>query len=225
MGTASSKKFIKNVAGALTEEAALTTSAGAADADKIPALNASGILDDSIVNASATVSAHKLAKLNASGVLNPALLNAAATSVGAADANKVVQLDSSGRIDGTMMPVGIGADSVSLTTSEAIASGDFVNIWNSSGAKVRKADATVAGKEAHGFVLVGAGAGASVTVLFEGTNSGVTGQTPGPVFLSTTAGLAAATAPSGAGNIVQRIGFATGATAINFQSQPPVTLV
>ena len=33
MGTASTKKIIKQVAGALTEEAALTTSAGAGDAD------------------------------------------------------------------------------------------------------------------------------------------------------------------------------------------------
>lgn len=225
MGTASTKKFIKNASGALTEEAALTTSAGAGDADKIPALNASGILDDTIVNASATVAANKIAKLNGSGILAPALVNAVNASAGAGDAAKIVQLDSSGRIDNTMMPVGVGADSITLTTSEAIASGDFVNIWNSSGAKVRKADATVAGKEAHGFVLVGVGAAASATVFFEGTNTGVTGQTPGPVFLGTTAGLAVAAAPSGSGNVVQRIGFAISATAINFQSQPPITLV
>jgi hypothetical protein len=225
MGTASSKKFIKNNAGALTEEAALTTSAGAGDADKIPALNASGILDDTIVNASATVAANKIAKLNGSGILAPALVNAVNASAGAGDAAKIVQLDSSGRIDNTMMPVGVGADSTTLTTSEVIAPGDFVNIWNSSGAKVRKADATVAGKEAHGFVLVGVGSGATATVYFEGTNTAVTGQTPGPVFLGTTAGLAVAAAPSGSGNVVQRIGFAISATAINFQSQPPITLV
>ena len=224
MGTASTKKFIKNVSGALTEEAALTTSAGAGDADKVPALNASGILDDTIINASATVAANKIAKLNGSGILAPALVNAVNASAGAGDAAKIVQLDSSGRIDNTMMPVGVGADSTTLTTSEAIASGDFVNIWNSSGAKVRKADATVSGKEAHGFVLVGVGSGATATVYFEGTNTAVTGQTPGPVFLSATAGLATTTAPSSSGNVVQRIGFAISATAISFQSQPPVTL-
>jgi hypothetical protein len=146
------------------------------------------------------------------------------TSAGAGDAGKIPALDSGGKLDSTLMPAGVGADSLSLTTSEAIASGDFVNIWNSTGAKVRKADATVAGKEAHGFVLAGVGSGAAATVFFEGTNTGVTGQTPGPVFLQTTAGLAGSTAPSGAGNIVQRIGFAVSATAINFQSQPPVTL-
>jgi len=224
MGTASSKKFFKNVTGTYTEEAALTTSAGAGDADRIPALNASGILDDSIINASATVSANKTAKLNASGILAPALVNGTVASAGAGDNAKFVQLGSDGKLDLTVLPTGVGADSLVLTTSEAIASGDFINIWNSSGAKVRKADATVSGKEAHGFVLVGVGSAASATVYFEGTNTAVTGQTPGVVYLSATAGLATSTAPSSTGNVVQRIGFATSATSINFQSQPPLVL-
>ena len=200
MGTASTTKYIKNNAGALTEEAALTTSAGAGDAQKIPALNASGVLDLTITNGKTT-------------------------SAGAGDSGKLVALDGSGRIDSTMMPVGIGADTATITTSEALSAGDFVNVWNSTGAKVRKADATVSGKEAHGFVLSAYGSSASATVYFEGTNTGVTGQTPGPVFLSTTAGVATSTAPSGSGNVVQRIGFAVSATAINFQSQPPIVLV
>ena len=58
----------------------------------------------------------------------------------------------------------------------------------------------------------------------EGANTGVSGQTPGPVFLATTAGTATSAAPSAAGNVVQRIGFATSATEINFQAQTPVTL-
>lgn len=200
MGTASTTKYIKNNSGALTEEAALTTSAGAGDAQKIPALNASGVLDLTITNGKTT-------------------------SAGAGDSGKLVALDGSGRIDSTMMPVGIGADTATITTSEALSAGDFVNVWNSTGAKVRKADATVSGKEAHGFVLSAYGSSASATVYFEGTNTGVTGQTPGPVFLSTTAGTATSTAPSGSGNVVQRIGFAVSATAINFQSQTPIVLV
>lgn len=199
MGTASTKKFIKNNTGTLTEEAALTTSAGAADADKIPALNASGVLDPTIVN----------------GII---------VSAGAGSSGKVVQLDASGKIDSTTLPVGVGADTQSITTSEALAAGDLVNVWNSTGAKVRKADATVAGKEAHGFVLAAFGSGVAATVYFEGTNTAVTGQTPGNVFLSTTPGVASATAPTGSGNVVQRVGFSVSATAINFQSQPPVVL-
>lgn len=147
-----------------------------------------------------------------------------ATSAGAGDAGKIPQLDGTGRLDTSMMPVGIGADTATITTSEALSAGDFVNVWNSSGAKARKADASVAGKEAHGFVLAGVSSGASATVYFEGPNTQVTGATPGNVFLSTTPGLSTSTAPSSAGNVVQRIGFAVSSTVINFQSQPPVTL-
>lgn len=192
-------KFLKNNAGVITEEAAATTSAGAGDDGKLVALNASGILDASIVNSKQS-------------------------SAGAGDAGKLAALDSSGKLDSTMMPTGVGGDSLSMTTSEAVAAGDLINIWNSTGAKVRKADASVAGKEAHGFVLAGAGGGASVTVYFEGTNTQVTGLTPGVVYLSTTPGLCTGTAPSASGNAVQRVGFATGATAMNFQSQPPIIL-
>lgn len=224
MGTPSTTKLLKQNAGTLTEVAALTTSAGAGDADKIPALNASGTLDDTILNASATSAANKVAKMNASGILAPAILNAKASSAGAGDAGKIAQLDAAGRLDVTMMPVGMGDDTASITTSEALSAGDFVNIWNSTGAKARKADATVSGKEAHGFVLAAASSGAQATVYFEGTNTAVTGATPGPVFLATTAGQATATAPSGSGNVIQRIGFAISATSINFQSNDPIVL-
>ena len=147
MGTASTTKYIKNNSGALTEEAALTTSAGAGDAQKIPALNASGVLDLTITNGKTT-------------------------SAGAGDSGKLVALDGSGRIDSTMMPVGIGADTATITTSEALSAGDFVNVWDSTGAKVRKADATVSGKEAHGFVLSAYGSSASATVYLKAQTLG-----------------------------------------------------
>ena len=200
MGTISTTKFIKNNAGALTEEAALTTSAGAADAQKVPALNASGVLD-------------------------PTIINAKATSAGAADAGKVVQLDGSGRLDNSVMPVGIGADTKVMVASEALAAGDFVNVWSDAGAfKVRKADATTGGKRAHGFVLSAVSSGANATVYFEGENTAVTGMTPGDVFLGTTAGRAQASAPTGSGQVVQRIGVATSATSVNFEPSQPIVL-
>jgi hypothetical protein len=146
------------------------------------------------------------------------------SSAGAGDAGKIPALDAAGRLDNSMMPSGIGADTASVTSSENLAAGDLVNIWNSTGAKVRKADATTAGKEAHGFVLSAVTSPAAATVYFEGSNTGVTGLTPGPQFLSTTAGVATATAPSGAGNVVQRVGFATAAAALNFQAGIPIVL-
>lgn len=201
MGTASTTKVLKNAAGTLTEETTLTTSAGAGDANKIPALNASGVLDATIVNAKTT-------------------------SAGAGDSGKVVALDSSGRIDPTMMPTGIGADTASILASEALSAGDQVNIYNNAGtANVRKADASTAGKDAMGFVLSAVSSGANATVYFEGTNTQLTGLTPGRQFLSaTTPGKTQATAPTGSGQVVQVVGFATSATAMNFQAELPITL-
>jgi len=148
------------------------------------------------------------------------------TSAGAGDASKIPQTDSSGRLDTSLMPVGIGADTNNITTSEALAAGDFVNIWNSTGAKARKADASTAGKEAHGFVLAAVGSGQSATIYSEGTNTQVTGMTAGVVYLSaSTPGQATSTPPSGAGQIVQRLGVAVSTTAINFQQNLPITLV
>lgn len=146
------------------------------------------------------------------------------TSAGAGNAGDLVSLDDSGRIDNSMMPVGIGADTSTISASETLAAGDWVNVWNDSGAKVRKADATTAGKEAHGFVLAAVTSGNPATVYFEGTNTQVTGQTPGPVYLQTTAGTGGATIPSASGNVVQSIGVAVSATAVNFERSAPVTL-
>ena len=146
------------------------------------------------------------------------------TSAGAGNAGDLVSLDDSGRIDNSMMPVGIGADISTISASETLAAGDWVNVWNNSGAKVRKADATTAGKEAHGFVLSAVTSGNPATVYFEGTNTQVTGQTPGPVYLQTTAGAGGSTVPSAGGNVVQQIGVAVSATAVNFERGVTVTL-
>ena len=201
MGVLSTTKFIKNVAGALTEEAMLTTSAGAVDAQKSPALNASGVLDLSIVNGKAS-------------------------SAGAGDAAKLVALDAAGRIHITMMPIGLGADTATVgVSSDNLVAGNLVNIYNNVGvATVRKADATLAGKEAHGFVIASTSTPNAAVVYFEGTISGLTGLTPGVQFLSTTPGGSSATAPGAPGNTVQRVGFATSATSLNFQSATPITL-
>lgn len=147
------------------------------------------------------------------------------TSAGAGDASKVPHLDANGRLDTSFMPSGIGADTKVITTSEALSAGDFVNIWESTGVKARKADASSAGKHAHGFVLAAAASGAAATVYFEGPNTSVSGQVAGDVYLSaTTPGLATATAPSGTGQVVQRLGVAVAATEINVEIHPSITL-
>ena len=160
---------------------------------------------------------------NNAGVLTE--IAALQTSAGAGDAGKIVALDTAGKLDNSFMPVGIGADTASIVASEALSAGDYVNVYDDTGtAKVRKADATTAGKEAHGFVLSAVSSAASATVYFEGTNTAITGQTAGVVYLATTAGAGSTTPPSAAGNVVQRIGFAVSATAMNFTSNQPIVL-
>lgn len=200
MGTASTTKVLKHDgAGAFSEETTLTTSAGAGDANKIPALGAAGKLDISITNGTVT-------------------------SAGSGDAGKLVALGGDGKIDVTAMPAGIGADTKVIVASEALAAGDFVNVWNSTGAKVRKADASTAGKQADGYVKAAVSNGGNATVYFEGPNTGLSGLTPGKVFLSTTPGLSTATAPTGSGNIVQKLGTAVAADEINVEFSDPITL-
>jgi hypothetical protein len=147
------------------------------------------------------------------------------TSAGAGDANKVVALDASGRIDASMMPVGVGGDTQVVTASEALTAGNWVNVYNNAAAfAVRKADATTPGKETNGFVLASFAPSAAATVYFEGTNTAVTGQTAGRVYLSTTAGAGTATSPTTVGQVSQLIGWATSATTVNFNSGPAYSL-
>lgn len=138
------------------------------------------------------------------------------TSAGAGDAGKIPALDGNGRLASSMMPAGFGAETKTIVASENLAAGDFVNVHNSSGLKVRKADASGGpGKKAHGFVLGAVTSGQNATVYYGNINNSVTGLTAGDeLFLSATPGVATATPPSTAGHIVQRLGVATATTEI-----------
>lgn len=147
------------------------------------------------------------------------------TSAGAGDAGKIPALDSTGRLDESMMPVGVAAETQSIVTTEDISGGSLVNIYVSTGVKCRKADATTSGKEAKGFVLASTTSGQSATVYFSELNTAVTGLTPGATyFLDTTAGGVNATAPSSSGNIVQEVGVATAAGVLIFQPKKSLLL-
>lgn len=147
------------------------------------------------------------------------------TSGGASSSGQIVALNAAGAVDITMMPSGVAADVVTLTASEAIAAGAFVNIWNNAGTPgVRNADGSTTGKQADGFVLAAIASAASGTVYLSGVNTGVTGQTAGLVYLSdTTAGSSTATAPTTAGHTLQQLGIAISATSIQFDPQAPIT--
>lgn len=148
------------------------------------------------------------------------------TSSGAGDAGKIPQLDSSGRLDASLMPSGIGADTEVMATSENLSAGDLVNIWSDAGTrKARKADASNS-RRAHGFVLASSTTPNNATVYFSGDITGLTGLTTGnAMFLSgSTAGASTATAPTTAGHLWQEIGSAGSTTMIVFRPMTPIVL-
>lgn len=172
MGTLSTvTRYLKVLAGVITEQAPITDSAGAGDADKIPAL------------------------------------------------------DATGRLSSTFMPVGITVETKSIQCTENLSAGNWINIYDVAGAfRCRKTDATSSGKIAHGFVLSAFTSGNNALVYMEGANTGVSGMLAGDVFLHTTAGAGTNTAPTGSGNVVQKIGTAVSATEVNFEPQEQIVL-
>jgi len=190
-------RFLALVLGRIKMIATIATSAGAADAEKIPSTNDSGVLD-------------------------PSLLNAATTGN-----SKVVLTKSDGTLDPAIMPAGIGAAVTNMVCSENLAAGNVVNIWNDSGTeKVRKADATSVGKEVHGYVNAAFTSGDVAAVYASDKITGLSGKTPGArQYLSTTPGALTQTAPTAAGNIVQCVGVAHNATSVSFAPEPPIELV
>lgn len=139
------------------------------------------------------------------------------TSAGGTDSGKMVQLDGSGRLDASFMPVGISAEVSVVPTSESLTAGNFVNIYNNASvATARKADATTSGKPAQGFVLASVTSPASATIYGISTkNTSLSGLTPGTdQWLSTTPGGSTATAPAASGNLVQELGTAESATSM-----------
>lgn len=152
-------------------------------------------------------------------------VTAISTSAGAGDANKIVATGSNGRLDSSLMPVGVGAATATIPASENLAAGDFVNVWNDSGTRrCRKADASN-NRPAHGFVTSAVTSGNNATVFQNGENTGLSGLTPGTLmFLATTAGTATATAPSSVGHIIQPVGYALSTTSILFEFDAPIVI-
>ena len=192
--------FLKNQNGAPSEVKTVEVSAGAADASKIPNTNAAGVLDATLTNAKTA-------------------------SAGSADAGTLVSRDAAGRIDISNMPVGVAAEVLTLTATEAIAAGAAVNHYLSGGVlKARNADAPT-GKQADSYAAAAVASGASGTFYLPGTvNAQLTSRTIGATQYLGTAGAWVETPPTGTGTIQQILGKASSATAATFTPWPPITL-
>lgn len=147
---------------------------------------------------------------------------ATVTSVGAGDAGEIVALDASGKIDVSILPVGVGPDVKILATTEDFSAGDYVNIFSDGGTPAaRLADASN-GRDAHGFVKAATVAPAVATVYFEGPNADLSGLTIGErVFLDTVGGVTQTPRVAG---LHQLLGYAVSTTEVNTDIDDCITL-
>lgn len=150
---------------------------------------------------------------------------ATVSSSGAGSAGDIVALDSSGRLDVSTLPVGVGPDVSTLTASEALNAGDYVNIYNDLGTpKARKADATN-DRPAHGFVKEAFASSDSAIVYFEGPNDDKSGLTPGSRYYLSGAGGISLTPPALPTYVIhQFVGIAVSATTINTDIDDEIVL-
>ena len=235
--------------GVAGEVDSIATSSGAIDAGKIPELDSEGLLDISffpegigsgtvsgISSSAGAIDAGKVPILDLAGLLDisffpdnigsNATISGITTSSGVVDAGKIPQLDSIGKLDISFFPnAGLSTSQyIGVTTSESLDAGDLVNVYNYGGAKCRKAYAT-AGRDAYGYVVSAVSYGSMASIYSSGNNASVTGLTPGQQYLSaTTPGKCTSTPPSGAGVVLQKVGFATSATSLTYQRELPITL-
>lgn len=140
------------------------------------------------------------------------------TSAGAGDANKHVALDSTGKLDLSVMPVGVGANTQTVPASEAIGAGKFVNYHDNAGTvNVRLADNSNS-RHAQGFVLTAVSSGADATVYPLGAeNTALTSLTlASRYFLGTAGGVLISTSiPTASGSIIQYLGVSRSATSLS----------
>ena len=125
----------------------------------------------------------------------------------------------------TFAPVRVGFDA---TTFEAVSDKDALYMRSADG-QVGKATAASGSSEAAnvvGFADSTKGSGETVKVLVVGIKS-MTGLDAGDLYYlsPTTAGAITATAPSGSGQALTRIGEAGTTTAFSIQIEPPILLV
>ncbi len=130
-----------------------------------------------------------------------------------------------GLLDISMMPSGIGPNTENIVASEAIAAGALVNVYSNAGVvNVRNADNTNTSKVANGFVLAPFASSGTATVYFSGIISGLSGLTPGTQYFLGTVGstIVAGSLPSTTGTIIQSVGIAFSASVLVFEMGDPV---
>ena len=149
-------------------------------------------------------------------------------SLGAASAGAVVGLGDDGLLHPSVLPAGVGANTVTAVASEALGAGKFIELYDDVGTlKARMADAGNA-REAHGYVREAVTLAASATVYRLNTvNASLSGLTPGAHYWLGTAGgvISAPLDPQTAsGQVCHYLGRAASATELVTVEYAPVYL-
>ena len=111
------------------------------------------------------------------------------TSAGAADDGKIIALDATGKLDSSFLPTGVGANSVVVASSENLASGSFINLYDNAGVLTARLADNSNNREAWGYVTAAVTSPANATVYRLNTvNGSRTGLTAGASYWLGTAG-------------------------------------
>lgn len=150
-------------------------------------------------------------------------LEALEVSTGVADASKPIKSDSTGRIDLSLMPVGIGPDTQEIICTENLSAGEFVNIYDNAGSVAcRKADRTN-GRQAHGFVIQNFSSAQTAKVYKDSENNALAALTIGAQYYLGTGGAVSLTPPAaGSGHMLQSLGVAMSATEVDVEIEKPI---
>jgi len=118
-------------------------------------------------------------------------IQATVISSGAGNDGDLLALDATGKIDTSVLPVGVGPDTKVLPVSEVagIGVGDYVNIFDNAGTESVRLSDNSNGRAAHGFVKAAFADAANATVYFEGSNTDLSGLTSGRVYLGVAGGV------------------------------------
>ena len=110
-------------------------------------------------------------------------------------------------------PAASDENKVAATAAETLSSGQFVYVVGGSASLANAAT----GVPANGYVLQGCSAGDSCDVYLDGINNQLAGLTPGPLWLSSTPGMATSVVPVVSGQIRQFLGDGLTTTSMNFE--------
>lgn len=148
------------------------------------------------------------------------LIEATVASTGVAQAGDILALGADGKLDATVLPIGVGPDVQTMEASEALTPGDYVNIFDDAGTKKARLADNSNGRDAHGWVKAAFAPTETATVYFEGPNTAADTAVAGQRAYLGVAGAAVtvpldSTLPANNGKIHQFLGVYVDVNTIN----------